>query len=379
MFNNIFSKRVAESATIDFKVNTSQSMNESFNDTELHEFLMVQESIMSQAVLENVRHMYLGEKEDCVEIVQESASDYLNKMVEFFKKLIAKVKEWFGKIFLLIQTLIGNTGKMLEQNKATFLKKNASFDLQGYEYSIKDTAPNMEPIDKLVTEYNKEIANIRELKVDDIIERRSNFKGQLHKFRGQILTSNESIEDGEFREACDAFFRKGDKETQTITVGRAYIERIASDYNIVKKTYDESVKQKRQLEVQLESLKKFFENGARQVKFDSTGERVITTSEIERKDTHVKRTGEGTQHVATTSTLKLLNTYFNFRYEQSKELSSMVITVLESKVRALKEQLKFYDNCVRKWITVPNNSVNGVVEDNDDSSKSSKKGAKDND
>lgn len=376
MFSNIFSKRVAETATIDFKVNTSQSINESFNDTELHEFLMVQESIMTQAVLENARHMYLGEKEDCVEIVQESASDYLNKMVEFFKRLLAKVKEWFGKIFLLIQTLIGNTGKMLEQNKAAFLKKNASFDMQGYEYSIKDTAPNMEPIEKLVSEYNKEISNIKQLKSDEINQRRTDFKGQLHKIRGQILTSNDSIEDGEFRETCDAFFRKGDAETKTITVGRAYIERIASDYNSIKKTYDESVKQKRQLEVQLESLKKFFENGARQVKYDSNGEKVITTSEIERKDTHVTRTGEETQHMATTSTLKLLNIYFNFRYEQSKELSSMVITVLESKVRALKEQLKFYDACVRKWITVPNNSVNGLV-DNDD--KSSKKGAKDND
>ena len=372
MFSNIFSKKVAESATIDFRVNTSESVNESFNDTGLFEFLMVQESIMTQAVLENTRYTYMGEKEDCVEIVQESASDLLDKMVDFFKRLLAKVKEWFGKIFLLIQTLIGNTGKMLEQNKAAFLKKNASFDMQGYEYSIKDTTPNMEPIEKLVAEYNKEINNIKQLKGDEIGQRRTDFKGQLHKFRGQILTSNESIEDGEFREACDAFFRKGDNETKTITVGRAYIERISSDYNNIKKTYDESVKQKRQLEVQLESLKKFFENGARQVKYDSNGEKVITTSQIERKDTHVTRSGEGTQHVATTSTLKLLNTYFNYRYEQSKELSSMVITVLESKVRALKEQLKFYDTCVRKWITVPNNSFNGIIDDD-------KKGAKSDD
>lgn len=359
MFKNIFSKRV--DATTDFVVVTQESLMESFSDTELSDFLLLEEATMTQAVIENARYMYLGEREDAVEVVQESTSDFLHSAAEFFKRLIAKVKEWFGKIFLLIQTLIGNTGKMLEQNKDTFLKKKVRFDINGFEYSIKDGAPKMEPVDKLISEYNRDMSKIKEITPQSIGEQREAFKGSIHKLRGEILTSGESIDGGELKESADAFFRKGDTDSSTITIDNAYMQRIASNYTGVKKNYDESVKQKRQLEVQLESLKKFFENGARQVKYDSQGEKVITTSNIERKGSYVARTGDETQHVATTSTLKHLNTYFNFRYEQSKEMSSIILTVLESKVRALKEQLKFYDTCVRKWITVPNGSVNSIV------------------
>lgn len=359
MFKNIFSKRA--DSTIDFVVATQESLMESFSDTELSDFLLLEEAVMSQVVIENARYVYLGEREDAVEIIQESASDFLHSAAEFFKRLIAKVKEWFGKIFLLIQTLIGNTGKILEQNKDAFLKKKARFDILGFEYSIKDGAPKMEPVDKLISEYNRDISKIKEITPQEISEQRYAFKGSIHKLRGEILTSGESIDGGYLRETADAFFRKGDSDSSTITVDNAYIQRIATDYSGIKKNYEESLKQKRQLEVQLESLKKFFENGARQVKYDSQGEKVITTSNIERKGSHVTRTGDETQHVATTSTLKHLNMYFNFRYEQSKEMSSIVLTVLESKVRALREQLKFYDNCVRKWITVPNGSVNSTV------------------
>ena len=359
MFKNIFSKRA--DVTTDFIVATQESLMESFSDTELSDFLLLEEATMTQAVIENARYMYLGEREDAIEIVQESASDFFHSASEFFKRLIAKVKEWFGKIFLLIQTLIGNTGKMLEQNKGAFLKKKARFDMLGFEYSIKDGAPKMEPIDKLISEYNRDVSKIKEITSQSIVEQREAFKGSIHKLRGEILTSGESIDGGELREEADAFFRKGDNSSSTITVDNAYMQRIATDYSGIKKNYEESVKQKRRLEVQLESLKKFFENGARQVKYDSHGEKVISTSNIERKNSTVSRTGDDTQHTATTSTLKHLNTYFNFRYEQSKEMSSIILTVLESKVRALKEQLKFYDACVRKWITVPNGSVNSTA------------------
>lgn len=361
MFKNIFSRRAEE--IVDFAVTTQENLMESFSDTELYEFISLQEAVMTNAVIENCRYAYIGEREDSMEIVQESTTDFLDKIVDFFKRLLSKIKEWFGKIFLLIQTLIGNTGKILEQNKGAFLKKKATFDIDGYEYSIKDSAPNMEPVDRIIAEYNREISKVKDITTPEINERRESFKGSIHKLRGEILTSGESIDGGELKERSDAFFRKGNDTTSTITVDNAYIQRIASDYSGIKKSYNESVKQKRQLEVQLESLKKFFENGARQVKYDSQGDKVITTSNIERKGSQVSRTGEETSQLATTKTLSHLNTYFNFKYEEAKEVSNIVILVLESKVRALKEQLKFYDVCVRKWITVAPGTSAGKLED----------------
>lgn len=368
MFKNIFTQRAKEAQRVDFTIATEESIENNFSEDSLQEFIMFQDASMTRAVLENARFMYIGERDNIPEIVQESASDFLDKVVEFFKKLIQKVKEWFGKIFLLIQTLIGNTGKMLESNRDLFLKKNVTFNMTGFEYTIKEGAPKLDHLDKLISEYNKDIVKIKEFKPQDINDRRDEHKGSLSKIRGEILTDGESIDAENFKEHCDAFFRNGDTESTVINIDSAYIRRISDNYNRIKKLYSDSVKEKRKLEVQLESLKKFFENGARQVKYDSNGEKTITAHQIEKGDYGVKTSGDGTQYTAAAGNLKLMNMYFNYRYEQSKDISNIMLTVMESKVKALKEEIKFYDACVRKWIVASNNKN----EDDDSENKTSK-------
>ena len=362
MLNNIFTKKVSNISPVTLTP-VSESIND-FNDTELLDFIVLQEMAVTETLVENRRYMYMGEKEGCVEIVRESVGDFFDKMIEFFKNLLKKIKEFFGKLFLLIQTLMGRTKTLIENNKEVLLKKNASFVLDNYKYTIPSSSPNLKYLENLVSNYDKEYDKITKMKVQEIVERRQEAMDNLPKLRGEILGNNERIDDGELRTEANKFYRDGDDDTQTITVDRAYISKICSEYPNLDKTYTDCVKEKRKLEVQLESLKKYFETGARQVKY-SDGDKKTTVKQIELKDNGVSRTGEAHNSSASTGTLKVLNAYFDYRFAESKELSNIVLTVIDAKVRALKDQLKHYDDCIRKWIYAEPESNKGKEKSND--------------
>lgn len=368
MLNNIFTNKVSKTSPITFTP-VSESIDD-FNDNQLLDFMVLQEMAVTETLIENRRYMYIGEKEGSVEIVQESVGDFFNKMIEFFSNLLKKIKEFFGKLFLLIQTLMGRTKNLIQNNKEVLLKKNASFVLENYKYTIPSTSPNLKYLESLVSDYNKEYDKISKMKIQEIVERRQEAMDNLPKLRGEVLGNKERIDDGELRTEANKFYRDGDEDTQTITVDRAYISKICSEYTNLDKTYSDCVKEKRKLEVQLESLKKYFETGARQVKF-SDGERKTTTKQIELKDNGVSKTGEGHNTHASAGTLKIMNAYFDYRFAESKELSNIVLTVIDAKVRALKDQLKHYDDCIRKWIYAEPESSKGKEKSNDNTNSQS--------
>lgn len=360
MLNNIFTKKANVSKPISFTP-VAESIDD-FNDTDLLDFIAIQEMTITETLIENTRYIYMGEKEDCLEIVRESVGDFFDKVAEFFKNLLKKIKEFFGKLFLLIQTLMGRTKTLIENNKDVILKKKASFIVDNYHYTIKDSSPNLKYLENLVSTYNKEHDKITKMKADEIKERREEAMEILPKLRGEILGTNTRIEDGELREEADKFYRDNDEETQSITVDNAYITKICNEYSDLDKTYTDCVKEKRKLELQLEGLKKYFEVGSRQVKYVD-GEKRTNVSQIQLKDAGVIRTGDFHQANASTGTLKALNAYFDYRFAESKELSNIVLTVIDAKVRALRDQVKHYDDCIRKWIYAEPESNKGKDDD----------------
>lgn len=362
MLNNIFTKKANVSKPITFTP-VAESID-SFSETDLLEFMLVQEMAISETMINHSRYTYIGEKDDCLEIVRESVSDFFDKMVEFFRNLLKKIKEFFGKLFLLIQSLMGKTKNLIENNKAAILKKHASFVVEDYKYTIPSSSPNLKYLENLVSTYNREYDKISKMKMDEIKERREEAMETLPKLRGEILGTNTRIEDGELRSEADKFFRDGDDEAQSITVDNVYISKICDEYSNLDKTYTECVKQKRMLEVQLEGLKKYFETGSRQVKYVN-GEARANINKVELKDAGVVRTGDSYSPTATGGTLKTINAYFDYRFAESKELSNIVLTVVDAKCRALKDQVKHYDYCIRKWIYAEPESNKGKDDSND--------------
>lgn len=363
MLKNIFTSKVSQSSNISIRPLT-ETVHE-MSDTDILDFLVLQEMSITQARIEHTRYTYLGEKEGSIEILTESASDFFDKIISFFKKLIAKIKEWFGKMFLLIQSLMGKTKQLIENNKDALLKKQANFVIQGYRYTIKSSSPNLKCLDNLVSSYNKETDKITKMKVSEISERRQEAMEGLGKLRAEVLGTGNSIGEGELRTEADKFYRDGDEDSSNINVDNAYIAKICSEYSDLDKTYGDCVKEKRKLELQLEGLKKYFESGSRQVKYVD-GEKRIGINKVELKDSGVVKSGDPDEVGASAGTLKVLNAYYDYRFAESKEISNIILTVIDAKTRALRDQIKQYDTCIRKWIFIDHEPDKKGKDDNND-------------
>lgn len=360
MFKNIFNRKsnvLRESNTI---IPISENTGD-IGDTEILEFMLEQEIYFGNAVLENTRYMYLGEKEDCIEIITESVQDFFDKMAEFFKKLLNKIKEFFGKLFLLIQSLLGKTDKIIKDNRHNLLKKDGSFVVDNYDYTVNGASVKTDVLDNLIAEYNKEYNQIHKMNIREIVERREQAMDTLPKLRGQILGNNERIESSQLREEANKFFRNGEDSPKQITVDKQYIAKICDEYSKLDNTYTECVKEKRKLEVQLDSLKRYFESGSRQVKYIN-GEQKTNVNQLELKDSGIRKTGESMNTTATSASLKAINAYFDYRFAESKELSNIILTVLDSKCKALRDEIKHYDDCIRKWLYLKPDTNDGKVD-----------------
>lgn len=355
MIKNMFR---ANSHVDSVSITTTSGLFESCSETDLIDFMCVYECIMTEASINNKRYIHMGEREGSYEIVQESVRDFTDKIVEFFKQFLIKIKEWFGKIFLIIQSLLGQTRDIIKNNKSALLSKQASFDISGYKYTIDSKIPDLSPLTKLISEYNKDVADIPKMKMHDIIDKRREFMDSVPKLRGTIIGTNDIIDDGELRTTIDKHLRDGDDSPITITVDNTFIQKIVSSYAELEKTLGECVKQKRILELQLEGLKRYFESGARSVVY-SDGEKKVVRNRLELKDTGVSKDSIDDDVYASGSSLKIMNAYFDYRFIQSKEISNIVTTAIESKARALKDELKMYDKCIRKWILVPKDTNKG--------------------
>lgn len=354
MFDNMF--KYKDDNYKDFRLIKEESSNYDSDSISLSEFMVKEDANMMFALLENLRYNYIGAREENYELITESTGDFIDKCVQFFSNLIKKEQEWFGKIFLSIQTLIGNTEAILAEGGSTLLQKDVSFTLSGNNYTIIDEAPLLKPITDMVAEYNKDISEGVKFKMDEINQKREKHISHLPDLRGEVLTSKKRIEGEDFKQKCGAFFRNGENAKDIIEIDRKYLAKIIKEYSTLKKNYSACVKQKRDLELKLESLKKYFENAKKNIKYNGSGDLSIKASQISLNDRSVSaiKGGASVSQTAEGDAYRILSRYLDYRYIQSKDLSIITLTVLESKCQAMREQLKMYDTIVRKWVTAKN-------------------------
>jgi hypothetical protein len=122
-----------------------------------------------------LEHTSYVEKDDV--LMERGVKAFWGKVVAFFKKMIAKVKEWAKKTWNSIQSFFANSKKWLELNKAALMKKN----LNGFKFSI-NTFQNIETASgKMDAAAAKQAvaasaAAGRSTKEDDMDEYDSNFR-----------------------------------------------------------------------------------------------------------------------------------------------------------------------------------------------------------
>lgn len=300
----------------------------------------------------NRNHMialHTGLKDNNVDILEEGFKDFIDGAVTFFKKLIDKVKEFMKKVFMYINAYIGDFERFLKRHSKALLEKYPDFSINGYKFTINDSVPNTHVIQDMLSEYNSEINNITNMTKADITKKRGQYMapGNLDKMRAKVLGQSTGISKDDYSAECKKLFRNGETEATSIQVNHDMLSEIVNGYESMKKSYTAAKKEKDKLIALLESIKGFFQKGASLQYID--GKQVIRTDNISvnGKNNGINRDSM-TKSEYKTDTMVLYNTYFNFRFAYSKEISTMCVNAMTERVNALKEQLAQSKTIVRR-------------------------------
>lgn len=304
--------------------------------------------------------VHTGLKDSNVDILEEGFKDFVNGAVEFFKKLINKVKEFMQKVFMYLNAYIGDFDKFIKRHSKELSNKYPNFDITGHKFTIDNNVPDLTIIQGMIDSYNSEITGISEMTKSDIVKKRGEAMNpnNLNKIRAKVLSVSSAITKEDYNGECKKKFRNGESDSVTIHVDHNELINIINGFETFKKSYNSAKKDRDKLISLLENIKSFFQKSA-SLQYNE-GKQVIGTNNISvnGKGNAISKTGTNNVDYSTDKMI-LYNTYFNFKFAYSKEISAICVNAMNERVNALKEQLKQSKDIVRKSLSSSNKENGG--------------------
>lgn len=350
-FSNIFTKR----RPVIENTNETFYLRKETDDIDVSTFLLETLISLEQDYFNITKnHMmatHIAMKDDNTEILQEGLSDFKKSAVEFFNNLLKKVKEFFAKVIMFIRAYLGKFEKFIKTYRDKLLTMNPDFKIEGYNYSFSSDIPRLDKIQQIVDSYNSEIKEVEKMSKSEILKRRNEFTSSdnMDKIRAYVIGSNTPISSEEFLSECKKAFRSGATEKESIHVTKQMIHEIVDGgYKSMKKLADDCLKEKDKTVLIIERMKDFFNRGAYvHYKGDT---RMIHARTISIEDKQVK-TGEAEHIPYSTQKIDVINTYYNYKWIETKELGSICVTAISEKLNAVKECIKQNEMIIRKLLT----------------------------
>jgi hypothetical protein len=345
IYQNIFSKKP------EIKTSRLHLETEDFDYTHR---LLENESILEDNFFDIMRDQimvtHLALKESSVEILQEGFGDFINSAVEFFKKMLARFKEFMTKIFMYLHAYMGNFEKFLTKYRDTLRNLEPDFQIEGYEYSLRSDVPKLDKLKNIVSTYNNELSEIDKLTKADVIKKRREYLSSetLDAVRGHIIGSSTPVISEDYLATVKRTFRNGADKSEMIQVNKTRLLKAIEDYDVLKK-FKKECEQEREKTIRLvESIQDFFNRSAavhykgdkkvmymHNVQINHTGDKAQTSGDRQDVDYNGSR-------------MEAINLFFSLKFVEAKEIGSMATTASIEKVHALKEAINLTQTIIRK-------------------------------
>jgi len=343
MLENIFSKKVT--------TNRPKAYIEDFDVTQSHlETLLILEENYFDINRNHIQVTHLALKDQNVDILTEGMGDFIHSVIEFFKNLLNRFIEFMKNVFMIIYAYIGDFDSFLTKYKDKFSDLKPDFTVKGYEYTFSSSIPKLDEVTNVINDYNSELDKVHTMKKADIIKEREEFTSEtfMNKVRAKVIGANGEITSEEFLDHTKRTYRNNvDKDEIDITVNKSYLDKVINDYPNLKRTFNDANKEKDRVISLIESMKNFFEKSASTYYRNTT--KVTGMHHISMNSNSSGITKDDTvEHNYDLQKMDVINTFFNFKYTQSKEIGSICITVMTEKVNAIKECMKLYKVIIRK-------------------------------
>lgn len=305
------------------------------------------EDMTLQIAKENVKYVHAYQTIGNVDILTEGFTDSLQKIGNFFKAMIEKIKQFFKKIFEYIDACFLDIDKFVKKYKKELdAVSKVDFTVNGFEWTMHEP-PNMEPFQKLVSDYNDAIADASKLKKSDIIKDQDEFlsKSNLDKLRGEILGSKEPIDEDDWSETVRKYYRNGEIDAQSIQVDVSMFRQYVNDADSLVKKKKEAEKTRDDLIVLLDKTQRFFDKKAPVVY--GSGVKKIKTTRANVTDNDFK-TGDDAYTAYTDSTASAVEAMLRFKYNQANKMASMINLVATERANAYKDQVKMTREIIKR-------------------------------
>lgn len=201
------------------------------------------------------------------DIVNESFSDFFNKIKELIAKFLAFIKSLAARFLTSLNKFI-SSDKYLKSHEKDFTKftTDNEFDMDGFTFTID---PNV-PVITAQAEFNRSFVglNFADLKkvpsgelpntistlYDNLTNKLQN--GFYDEFRAKVIDQDGEIESADFSSELFEFFRNGDDKASSITVTSTEISNALMRFKNFKDTEKSTKKTKDQIDKDYESIKK---------------------------------------------------------------------------------------------------------------------------
>ena len=272
-------------------------------------------------------------------VVHEGFGDFFQWVKDFIKKVINFFKKLLAKFWVRINSLFGRD-KYIENNKDQLREFGSEheFDIKGYKFTIKDGVPTLDPINGIedtlssligeADKTNKKSYNVK--KKDDLKQAYIKFqedKDKLDNQRAAILGESGPIDDSDWKDALFEKFRDGDREKITITVTSSVVTESLTNFTNYDKMKSKTEKQRDNVEKAYNRIQKKFDELAEKAK-NLAGDNVSVSDFID--DNASERTDEDKIFTISAFARDISN--------RLEEISNLHVMAFTAKLDAIKDR-----------------------------------------
>jgi hypothetical protein len=324
-----------------------------FEDMNLLSDIYSFQTSMTSVIETSIQSKHMYGKTSSIDILEEGVVDIKNTIVAAIDKFISRIKEFYNKILLYINSYGNDLNKFITDNKhALDAISGVNFKITGYNFTVLDTpGPDMGEFHDIVKGYNSYVNDISSVKVNEIKSSIIKYMDTSHmnKLRAEILNGRASrITADNFLTEVRKNYRDGATEPVEFTIGDQYIKGIVNHAGKLTKQRDAAIKDRDQLLLLLRQTSDFFNSKLEIIAKKGQPEYIKshTLSDTNKFDpTDLK------DHISSDdeNVVKMQN-LMNYKYQQVNRVASMINLVASERTNALKDQLRQESIIIRKCI-----------------------------
>lgn len=230
-----------------------------------HESLLPQIYDLEKSYMEVTEAISIGyhyyQKTGNIEFVCEGFTDGIQKIIDAVKRFIAKVKEFFKRLFMRINSNFMEYEKLAKTCQDDVIPnwKN-DFDIDGYVFTNIEQIPTVLPVSSILSLEYDVITRFSKASTEEIQNLCNKITSEniYSTLQHRALEIDDSVAIGDFKKYCFRFYRNGQDSTSKVVCNKDTLADIVSKAHSIKNIKKATLDKKAMVDKTLHKLESIF-------------------------------------------------------------------------------------------------------------------------